>query len=71
MGGDYLLRVKVKLTGTDWIAVTKDQKINAISRNWGPIITTFTASLLGITALGFYFSRSKKKWTDLKPAILY
>ena len=54
MGGDYLLRVKVKLTGSDWIAVTKDQKITAISRRWGPIITTFTASLLGLTALGFF-----------------
>lgn len=60
MGGDYLLRVKVKLTGTDWIAVTKDQKITAISRRWGPIITTFAASLLGITALGFFFSRPRK-----------
>jgi hypothetical protein len=57
MGGDYLLRVKVKLTGSDWIAVTKDQKITAISRRWGPIITTFISSLLGLTALGFFFSR--------------
>lgn len=54
MGGDYLLRVKVKLIGSDWIAVTKDQKITAISRKWGAIITTFTASLLGIAALGFF-----------------
>ncbi len=60
MGGDYLLRVKVKLIGSDWIAVTKDQKITAISRKWGAIITTFTASLLGITALGFFFSRPRK-----------
>ncbi len=58
MGGDYLLRVKIKLTGSDWIAVAKDQKVTAISRKWGPIITTFAASLLGITALGFFFSRS-------------
>ncbi|HEY3360410.1 MAG TPA: hypothetical protein VGK06_00915 [Methanosarcina sp.] len=60
MGGDYLLRVKVKLTGSDWIAVTKDQKITAISRKWEPIITTLAASLLGITALGFFFSRHKE-----------
>lgn len=60
MGGDYLLRVKVKLTGSDWIAVTKDQKIAAISRKWGPIVNTFTASLLGIAALGFFLSRPGK-----------
>ena len=60
LGGDYLLRVKVKLTGSDWVAVTKDQKITAISRRWGPIITTFTASLLGLTAMGFFFSRPGK-----------
>ncbi|MCO5383928.1 MAG: MptD family putative ECF transporter S component [Methanosarcina barkeri] len=59
MGGDYLLRVKVKLTGSDWTAVTKEQKITAISRKWGPIITTFIASLLGLTALGFFISRSR------------
>lgn len=60
MGGDYLLRVKVKLTGSDWIAVTKDQKITAISRKWGPIITTFSASLLGLAALGFFLSKPKE-----------
>jgi hypothetical protein len=60
MGGDYLLRVKVKLTGSDWIAVTKDQKITAISRRWEPIITTFIASLLGLTALGFFLSRPRE-----------
>lgn len=60
MGGDYLLRVKVKLTGSDWTAVTKEQKITAISRKWGPIITTFIASLLGLTALGFFISRSRE-----------
>ncbi|MFA7036545.1 MAG: hypothetical protein WC183_09535, partial [Methanosarcina sp.] len=37
MGGNYLLRVKVKITGSDWIAVTEDQKITAVSRKWGPI----------------------------------
>ncbi|AKB82290.1 hypothetical protein MSBR3_1712 [Methanosarcina barkeri 3] len=60
MGGDYLLRVKVKLTGSDWIAIAKNQKITAISRRWGPIITTFTASLLGLTALGFFLSRPRE-----------
>lgn len=66
MGGNYLLRVKVKLTGSDWVAVTKDQKITAISRKWGPIITTFAASLLGITALGFFFSRHKEIMNKFK-----
>jgi len=60
MGGDYLLRVKVKITGSHWVAVTKDQKITAISRNWGPIIITFVASLLGLTSIGFFFSKSKE-----------
>lgn len=60
MGGDYLLRVKVKIKGSDWVAVTRDQKITAISRNWGPIIITFLASLLGLTAIGFFFSRPKE-----------
>jgi hypothetical protein len=60
MGGEYLLRVKVKLTGSDWVAVTKDQKITAISRKWGPIIITLVSSLLGLTAVGFFFSRPEK-----------
>lgn len=60
MGGDYLLRVKVKLTGSNWIAVTKDQKITAISRKWGPIITTFASALLGLTAICFFFLRPKE-----------
>lgn len=60
MGGDYLLRVKVNLTGSDWAAVTQDQKITAISRKWGPIIITFASTLLGLTAVSFFFSRSKE-----------
>lgn len=60
LGGEYLLRVKVKLTGSDWVAVTQDQKINAISRKWGPIIITFTSALLGLVAISLFFSRSKE-----------
>ncbi len=60
MGGDYLLRVKVKLTGSDWTAVTQDQKITAISRKWGPIMVTFASALLGLTAVSLFFSRSKE-----------
>ncbi|AKB19355.1 hypothetical protein [Methanosarcina sp. WWM596] len=60
MGGEYLLRVKVKLTGSDWVAVTKDQKITAISRKWGPIIITLVSTLFGLTAVSLFFSRSKE-----------
>ncbi|WP_235284353.1 hypothetical protein [Methanosarcina mazei] len=60
MGGNYLLRVKVKITGSDWIAVTEDQKITAVSRKWGPIMITFASSLLGLTAVILFFSRSKE-----------
>lgn len=60
MGGDYLLRVEVKLTGSDWIAVTQDRKITAISRKWGPIMITFASALLGLTAVSLFFSRSKE-----------
>ena len=60
MGGEYLLRVKVKLTGSDWVAVTKDQKITAISRKWGPIIITLVSALLGLAAAGFFFSRPEQ-----------
>ncbi|WP_440945669.1 hypothetical protein ACSAZL_16395 [Methanosarcina sp. T3] len=60
MGGEYLLRVEVKLTGSDWVAVTEDRKINAISRKWGPIAITFVSALLGLTALSLFFSRSKE-----------
>ncbi len=60
MGGEYLLRVKVKLTGSDWVAVTKDQKITAISRKWGPIIITLASTLLGLTATGFFLSKPEQ-----------
>ncbi|AKB79833.1 hypothetical protein MSHOH_3350 [Methanosarcina horonobensis HB-1 = JCM 15518] len=60
MGGDYLLRVEVKLTGSDWVAVTRDQKITAVSRKWGPIMITFASTLLGLTAVSLFFSRSKE-----------
>lgn len=60
MGGNYLLRVKVKITGSDWVAVTEDQKITAVSRKWGPIMITFASALLGLTAVILFFSRSKE-----------
>ncbi|MDY9927729.1 hypothetical protein [Methanosarcina sp.] len=60
MGGEYLLRIKVKLTGSDWVAVTRDQKITAISRKWGPIIITIVSTLLGLTAVSLFFSKSKE-----------
>jgi hypothetical protein len=60
LGGEYLLRVEVKLVGSDWVAVTRDQKITAISRKWGPIIITFASALLGLIALSIFFSKSKE-----------
>ncbi|MDI9394895.1 MAG: hypothetical protein QM426_05520 [Euryarchaeota archaeon] len=60
MGGDYLLRVNVKLTGSDWTAVKHDQKITSISRKWGPITITFVSILIGLAAVSLFFSRSKE-----------
>lgn len=60
MGGDYLLRVDVKLTGSDWVAATQDQKITAISRKWGPIMITFASTLLGVTSVSLFFIKSKE-----------
>lgn len=60
MGGDYLLRADVKLTGSDWVAAAQDQKITAISRKWGPIMITFASTFLGVTAVSLFFMKSKE-----------
>lgn len=60
MGGDYLLRVDAKLTGSDWVAATQSQKVTAISRKWGPIMITFASTLLGVTAVSLFFIKSKE-----------
>ncbi|WP_243684481.1 hypothetical protein [Methanosarcina barkeri] len=60
MGGDYLLRVKVKLTGTDWIAVTKDQKnycnLKAVGTYNNYVCRLFTRNYCP----GIFFSRPRK-----------
>lgn len=66
MGGDYLLRVDVKLTGSDWVATTRNQKITAISRKWGPIMITFASTLLGLTAVSLFFIKSKEIMSRFK-----
>jgi len=66
MGGDYLLRVEVKLTGSDWVATTRNQKITAISRKWGPIMITFASTLLGLTAVSLFFIKSKEIMSRFK-----
>ena len=66
MGGDYLLRVEVKLTGSDWVATTRNQKITAISRKWGHIMITFASTVLGLTAVSLFFIKSKEIMSRFK-----
>ena len=58
LGGEYLMHVKATVMGSDWTAAARDDRINAISRNWTSIFISLSALLLTITAIGIFVLRS-------------
>ncbi|SES68909.1 hypothetical protein SAMN04488587_0596 [Methanococcoides vulcani] len=66
MGGEYLLRARVTVTGSNWDAATSDNKITAISRNWTSVVVSLVAFFLSITTIGIFVSRSNEIMNSFK-----